>query len=277
MNCKIDLTKGVAQMDESETATLQPEAEPRLQIVYILTNPSMPGLVKIGRTTNLEARIASLSSPSSVPEPFHIAYAAYVEDAAFVERGLHAAFSLHRMPGREFFRLPVANAIAALSLAEVAQVSLDAERPSDTINSAIPLRTRANGNVIGIKTIREILRQYPVRRVAAVFTRVSIEHLSEIAPEVAMVRGANTDLWKAVNALHFATATTVFAISHRQSLPLHAADSTLSLSTVITRAAPNSRASSPTRFAVTHCTVPTRPASDPDLTTALPPLRSQRR
>jgi len=74
-------------------------------------------------------------------------------------------------------------------------------RPSDTINSAIPLRTRANGNVIGIKTIREILRQYPVRRVAAVFTRVSIEHLSEIAPEVAMVRGANTDLWKAVNAL----------------------------------------------------------------------------
>lgn len=114
-------------MDESETATLQPEAEPRLQIVYILTNPSMPGLVKIGRTTNLEARIASLSSPSSVPEPFHIAYAAYVEDAAFVERGLHAAFSLHRMPGREFFRLPVANAIAALSLAEVAQVSLDAE------------------------------------------------------------------------------------------------------------------------------------------------------
>lgn len=114
-------------MDESETATLQPEMEPRLQIVYILTNPSMPGLVKIGRTTNLEARIASLSSSTSVPEAFEVAYAAYVEDASFVERAMHAAFSLHRMPGREFFRLPVANAIAALSLAEVEQVEINEE------------------------------------------------------------------------------------------------------------------------------------------------------
>ena len=114
-------------MDESETATLQPETEPRLQIVYILTNPSMPGLVKIGRTTNLEARIASLSSSTSVPEAFEVAYAAYVDDASFVERAMHAAFSLHRMPGREFFRLPVANAIAALSLAEVEQVEINEE------------------------------------------------------------------------------------------------------------------------------------------------------
>jgi hypothetical protein len=102
---------------------------PDLQIVYILTNPSMPGLIKIGRTTNLEARVMALSSSTSAPEPFQVAYAAIVEDAAFVERALHAAFSMHRMTGREFFRMPAENAIAALSLAELEQVA-EAKAPS---------------------------------------------------------------------------------------------------------------------------------------------------
>ena len=102
---------------ETETAT-------DLTIVYILTNPSMPGLVKIGRTGDLASRVAGLSSVSGVPQPFEVAYAAYVEDSAFVERALHAAFSMHRLPGREFFRIPVSNAVAALSLAEVRQVQL---------------------------------------------------------------------------------------------------------------------------------------------------------
>jgi T5orf172 domain len=125
------LLEGVALMiDDMETVL--PEPEPELQIVYVLTNPCMPGIIKIGRTGNLEMRVATLSSATSVPEPFEVAYAAYVEDAPFVERAIHAAFSLHRMPGREFFRLPVANAIAALSLAEVSQVSLAAEDDQPT-------------------------------------------------------------------------------------------------------------------------------------------------
>lgn len=116
------------ESEDNETVVEFPEqSEPELQIVYVLTNPCMPGLIKIGRTTNLEARVASLSSSTSVPQAFEVAYAAYVEDSAFVERALHAAFSMHRLPGREFFRMPATNAIAAISLAEIEQVSLAAE------------------------------------------------------------------------------------------------------------------------------------------------------
>ncbi|MDB2668780.1 GIY-YIG nuclease family protein [Alphaproteobacteria bacterium] len=40
------------------------------EFVYILTNPTIPDLVKIGRTTNLEERLRSLSSHTGVPVPF---------------------------------------------------------------------------------------------------------------------------------------------------------------------------------------------------------------
>ncbi len=45
------------------------------EIVYVLTNPTMPGLIKIGRTTNLEQRVKSLSSDTGVPLPFEVFYA----------------------------------------------------------------------------------------------------------------------------------------------------------------------------------------------------------
>jgi hypothetical protein len=123
-------------MSPEELEEAQGELSSPLQIVYILTNPSMPGIVKIGRTGNLEARVAALSCGTSIPEPFEVAYAATVDNAPFVERALHAAFAMHRMPGKEFFRLPVASAIAALSLAEVEQVVMEVadEEPTQIIS-----------------------------------------------------------------------------------------------------------------------------------------------
>lgn len=85
-------------------------------------------------------RVAALSSATGVPEPFQIAYAAYVENAPFVERALHSAFSLHKMPGREFFRLSVASAIAALSLAEVRPVALTVDDEPATIVAEVKER-----------------------------------------------------------------------------------------------------------------------------------------
>ena len=74
-------------------------------IIYVLTNPAMPDLVKIGKTTNLDQRLSSLYS-TGVPLPFECIYAKEVEDMDFVETKLHAAFDSKRLNNRrEFFKI----------------------------------------------------------------------------------------------------------------------------------------------------------------------------
>ena len=75
-------------------------------IVYVLTNPAMPGLVKIGRTGTEEAavRLTQLYT-TGVPFPFKLEFAARVPNAEEVEGALHRAFGPHRVnPRRDFFR-----------------------------------------------------------------------------------------------------------------------------------------------------------------------------
>jgi uncharacterized membrane protein len=86
-------------------------------LVYILENEAMPGILKVGTTSNLAQRVKQLNSSTAVPLPFHCRYAAMVEDPYFVEKRLHAAFAPHRLsPSREFFRVPVECIIAAIEL-----------------------------------------------------------------------------------------------------------------------------------------------------------------
>lgn len=95
-----------------------------LEIIYVLENDAMPGMLKIGRTKDLEARVASLSAKSAIPLPFRCLYAAQVEDASFVEHRLHTAFSTHRVsPRREFFRVPIESVVAAIQLVSIRTVA----------------------------------------------------------------------------------------------------------------------------------------------------------
>lgn len=97
-------------------------------IVYILTNEAMPGLIKIGYTNiDLAARIRQLYS-TGVPLPFELFYACEVSSGLSVEGKLHDAFGDHRISkGREFFRLAPERAKAALSLAQIKEVKLGDE------------------------------------------------------------------------------------------------------------------------------------------------------
>ena len=56
-------------------------------IVYLLTNPVMPGLTKIGKTNinGLESRLQNLYN-TSIPIPFHCFYACEVEEPDLVEK-----------------------------------------------------------------------------------------------------------------------------------------------------------------------------------------------
>ena len=111
-------------------------------IIYILTNPVLPDLIKIGRTTNLEERMRSLSSHSGVPVPFECYYACEVKDAQDVERRLHGAFGDNRInPKREFFRINperVKMILEALSLEDVTPTSdvVEDEEDAETLRRA---------------------------------------------------------------------------------------------------------------------------------------------
>lgn len=97
-------------------------------IVYILINEAMPGLIKIGRTSgDLATRVRGLYA-TGVPLPFEVFYACEVENGAFVEGNLHEAFGDHRVSkGREFFRILPERARAALYLASKREVRIGDE------------------------------------------------------------------------------------------------------------------------------------------------------
>ena len=89
-------------------------------IVYVLSNPAMPGMVKIGKTgRQVEARLSDLYS-TGVPLPFECEYAAIVADMDRVEKAFHQAFGPNRVnPKREFFSIQPEQAIALLELMAV--------------------------------------------------------------------------------------------------------------------------------------------------------------
>lgn len=95
------------------------------QIVYVLTNEAMPGIVKIGMTADsVESRISSLNSHSGVPLPFECYFAAEVDSCTRVEKVLHQLFSEHRInPKREFFRIEPEKVVLALSIGNFKDVT----------------------------------------------------------------------------------------------------------------------------------------------------------
>ena len=69
-------------------------------IVYLLTNPVMPGLVKIGMTTqeDIDKRMKELYT-TGVPVPFECKFACKVKksDCLKIEKALHKAFDPQRI------------------------------------------------------------------------------------------------------------------------------------------------------------------------------------
>ncbi len=105
-------------------------------IIYILTNPIMPGIIKIGKTTqeDVKVRMAQLYS-TGVPVPFDCEYAAKVKNIDEVERALHTAFAPDRVnPKREFFEIEANQAITIIKLLELENVSPLVEQEANVID-----------------------------------------------------------------------------------------------------------------------------------------------
>lgn len=73
--------------------------------IYVLINPSMGSLVKIGKTQRSpEDRVSELSSATGIPTSFHLAYQEYFDDCDKAENYIHEKLKSNRVSdNREFF------------------------------------------------------------------------------------------------------------------------------------------------------------------------------
>lgn len=74
--------------------------------IYVLTNPAMPGLVKIGRSIHGGVKRAAQLDCTSVPLPFEVAFEILVDDVEQAEKLAHESLAKYRInPSREFFNV----------------------------------------------------------------------------------------------------------------------------------------------------------------------------
>lgn len=76
--------------------------------VYVMSNPSMPGLYKIGFTTRpMEERLQEANQPNTwIPTPFLLEFAKFVVNPQQKEMTIHKILAKERLnPNREFFRV----------------------------------------------------------------------------------------------------------------------------------------------------------------------------
>ena len=127
-------------------------------IVYVLTHPAMPGLVKIGMTSgSIEERMRQLDT-TSLPFPFECFYAVLVDDPAAVERAIHDAFDDHRVNRRrEFFKISPDRPKAIMNLVKKGIVTPGhdvVQEPEDqqALDGARDRRAKLRMSAIGVTT-----------------------------------------------------------------------------------------------------------------------------
>lgn len=106
--------------------------------VYILTNASMPGMLKIGATTDDPIfRAKQLSAATASPTPFVVVHSRWVDDCNAVEARLHDRFDVERVnDGREFFAVSIKTAVLALD--DVADVGEQVRTPWAELFASFP-------------------------------------------------------------------------------------------------------------------------------------------
>lgn len=83
--------------------------------VYILSNPSMPGIIKVGMTQTVPSQRIKDSdlSATGIPTPFVVEYYAFFHNMVQAEKKAHQSLRQYHH-GKEFFKTDIANAIAAI-------------------------------------------------------------------------------------------------------------------------------------------------------------------
>ncbi len=106
----------LASIDKRLDSIAYRESHSKAGLLYVISSPSLPGLVKLGATRRLNPtiRVKELSS-SSLPEPFKAHCFVFSDDCFELENNIHKYFEKERVnPDREFFRIEPKEAIDTL-------------------------------------------------------------------------------------------------------------------------------------------------------------------
>ena len=106
----------LASIDKRLDSIAYRESHSKAGWLYVISSPSLPGLVKLGCTRRLNPalRVRELSS-SSLPEPYHAHCFVFSDDCFELENNIHKYFDKERVnTDREFFRIEPKEAIDVL-------------------------------------------------------------------------------------------------------------------------------------------------------------------
>ena len=120
------------KLEMAEELIKPPQKIKKHEIVYILSNPSMPDLIKIGHTKDLGQRMYNLSHHTGVPTDFKLEFAGTIKNDMPAETFLHAAFDDKRVNSKkEFFKMSAEYAWNTLKKLIDKQVTLDEENGNE--------------------------------------------------------------------------------------------------------------------------------------------------
>ena len=175
-------------------------------IVYIISNPAMPGLVKIGKTNNLESRMRSLYN-SGVPLPFRCVYAKRVKNYSFIEKKLHSGLAgIRENMNREFFRIPEEHVINLLEMIEGEDVTPRDDNFEDkddkvAFEKATRIGQKFNFEIVDIKpeSILQFIRDDNVTCKVVSKNRVEFEGKNHSLSSAALIATNNMGFnWKTI-------------------------------------------------------------------------------
>lgn len=167
---KQDTIDEISDCSEDENDEVSCANNTTLNHVYILTNPAMPHLVKIGFTKNLKQRIHSFNAETGVPLPFSL-YGYYDTDSKQPDKFIHSIIDSiapelrcvsadsERLRRREFYRMEPETAYAMFE--NIANLTGTQDRLHLVRGQSIPITTRnaesekmyGNDNRLNLKSI----------------------------------------------------------------------------------------------------------------------------
>jgi hypothetical protein len=135
--------------------TVQSPTDKDMGVVYFVSNPTIPGYVKIGMTKNLQNRMDQLND-TNVPQPFVCLYACKAENYKQVEKTVHKILAQYREKGKEFFKAPQEVITAVQELLEL----LGTTDVTDTVQRQLDLDFGVDPTRIEVTSKHQIPERY---------------------------------------------------------------------------------------------------------------------